>query len=1110
MYKKLLVTALLVCSVPVMANAAWQLNTWAKSGGGHIDSQNMTGQTSVAGSIFKTYTASTGSQTISVTPDQGYTISSVILNGNTANTLGTYYINEGSGDKSLFATFKPSTVVVTAGVGDGGSVTPTSIKSIYYGTKVITPITFRFIPKAGYFVSAITGAAGFTVSSALPAAVGTTVTVTIPKDAVITTPIALSGTFATTALIANAGPSKTVVAGSVTLNGNVLPSPPAFSKWSSVSVPVGAGKIQTVYTPDLTFTAVPGDYQFKYRVANTGDQSWATMALRVVNPLKDAANQCTPCHNGNNVGGVGQAAKVYANWSASSYKAAGVWCATCHSGADTGGHPGTLAGAVANHKAKGLACTMCHAGAQVINGDAHKVDSIPATLALGKCAACHNGTALPAAGHHFGSNTNSAADLVGCVDCHSVGQNANASTASFVNDNSGVRAVTGGFTKWSHHVTGVTLQDAHCAACHLEGKAVNGTIVVDTTYHMVDAKTHLRNADDDTDFAWDPATPNHGNMDNFCMSCHDSDGATSRGSIAIRAVLGVFSTASNTHAKLALNPFNDTISNQYDKMMRGRVVDVDSQFTTTNASHHAVKGKKYSGRDKLAGDPRSIASPATFEANKDLAVFANTSSTHDEFAGSRETIYEAGRFVSTYQTLTGANGTSDKSLGDDSTLHCGDCHTVGQWKAGSSVNVDGTPTVAVIGAHGSANEYMLRVSNGADALHRGAQYSYNPANMLGGRTPVNLGYTSGLPAAIDTATGLPLAKGVAGDFAGIQFGPYPTGKPYVATLKIADQAVPATEVPELQPFLVCYNCHVYTEYGSIYFSNTAQGGREGSHAYGDHTRGNYCNGPYNTSGSGRATTYTAVYGQQVTDSVPNGTFMGVANFNIGRLQPGVASTYVNGETTVNAAAVWCSATVANNLELKTNGTGFNKLYDLTTGLVATADGTCDGGSTLSTNAASQLAFQGMNGSNAGGSNIFQIQCANCHNAGPANGFGGIHGSKIDTYVDAAGQNSKPRRFLPGLGNVRWVPGDKRATEAQQWEQEANIPSALGGPTGTNQAGCYTLTTSAGAPGQNRPLPAASEGGTTTGNGQLFGTWGSCTDHSSVDGLERTMIRPVSY
>ena len=58
-------------------------------------------------------------------------------------------------------------------------------------------------------------------------------------------------------------------------------------------------------------------------------------------------------------------------------------------------------------------------------------------------------------------------------------------------------------------------------ASHLEGQISGSGVAVNGKYHMADAKTHLRNADTDADMQWDPANPNHSNMDNFCMSCHD-------------------------------------------------------------------------------------------------------------------------------------------------------------------------------------------------------------------------------------------------------------------------------------------------------------------------------------------------------------------------------------------------------------------------------------------------------------------------------------------------------------------------------------------------------------------------------------------------------------
>src|SRR6185369_4554736 len=169
-----------------------------------------------------------------------------------------------------------------------------------------------------------------------------------------------------------------------------------------------------------------------------------------------AAGQCATCHNSNGIG-----AGNDSNWAVSDHARLGVNCATCHTGANTGGHPGTVLDST---------CTPCH-GATRPTANAH--------------------IAVPNKANVGGS----------CVECHSVGLNAG---AGYVQDNNGVRAITTEFAKWSHHVTGVNLQDAHCAACHKEGKAQGGRIVIDENFHMKDAKVHLRNAQTDADMQWDP------------------------------------------------------------------------------------------------------------------------------------------------------------------------------------------------------------------------------------------------------------------------------------------------------------------------------------------------------------------------------------------------------------------------------------------------------------------------------------------------------------------------------------------------------------------------------------------------------------------------------
>jgi hypothetical protein len=259
---------------------------------------------------------------------------------------------------------------------------------------------------------------------------------------------------------------------------------------------------------------------------------------------------------------------------------------------------------------------------------------------------------------------------------------------------------------------------------------------------------------------WDPANPNHTTMDNFCMSCHDSNGATSPKSADIRAIM--IPAAGKTAS--ASNPFGDTISNRYDKMQRPAVVDASSQFNPTNNSHHAVKGQRYSGRTRAAG-PRQIANPG---------AFANNSS--QTLQGTRSTIYDAGNLNALYSPL-GTDGTAATGLGDDSTLHCGDCHTVGQWKVGSSDTANGSPTPVAIGAHGSNNEYLLRNTLGTDQRH--TQNAFLLGNVSG--------------TVLNPTTGLPLA-------AGQILYTNPNGA-----------------------FLVCYNCHNYSKYGSIYLGTGLNG-----------------------------------------------------------------------------------------------------------------------------------------------------------------------------------------------------------------------------------------------------------------------------------------------
>jgi len=730
------------------------------------------------------------------------------------------------------------------------------------------------------------------------------------------------------------------------------------------------------------------------------------------------------------------------------------------------------------HNTDAAGCQGCHGGGAQHNG----VGPIPFPNPLNsdRCKQCH--TNPPATGITTDFKAN-------CTPCHSTGgpgtvglhgaQVISATTfrkandcigchdipgplhGTLVNDNNGVRAIVQEFSKWSHHVTGVNLQNAHCAACHLEGKAEGGAIVVDTTYHMKDAKTHLRNADTDADMQWDPAAPNHSTMDNFCMSCHDANGATSPQSTVIRAVM--IPAAGKTAS--ASNPFGDTISNRYDKMLRPAVVNVDSQFNTANNSHHGVKGPRYTGRTRTAG-PRQIANPAAFAANSTATLWGKRSTIYDSvnaITGVKETANAA--FNALYVPLGNAGGeafprTGSASLGDDSTLHCGDCHTVGQWKAGTAqyFNLDGTVDTTkvspAIGAHGSNNEYMLRNSKGTDERHTQDAYLKNAAGNI--------------------------------------------------TIQNPSAA-----------FLVCFNCHSYSRYGSVYNAT----GTTGPHA-GEYDASGRCNGVGNTIPFNGYTTGTATDGTQFLSRI--GEFTRAEASSTPAFAPGFPLNYANAPGGVQAAT-----------------------------------------------------YTGEQNADFG--NVFGIQCLNCHNSGLGNGYGGIHGSannspgtantaaaggyanpdpsvKGGAYVDGMGNTNKVQRFLPGLGNVMHVPGTLGGftggntaifnvyssngvntgrtkytfttgaiASDTNWEQ-VGWRQGPGTTTAGPQvgAGCYTLNDEGTGSSLDDPQSAAygikgqSFDGNPASTPNAAKTWGGCDDHTGQGvgggdhGFSKRINRPVTY
>ena len=136
MFKRILSFLCLASLLSVPAHASWTLNTWVKSSGGSIVVRGGTPQTSANGSVFKAYTTSKPF-TVTVSPNTGYSISQVTYNNVVTNSPSqTSYTVQGPAAQNVYASFVSQVLSVTASAGAGGSVSPTSLTGITYGTKL--------------------------------------------------------------------------------------------------------------------------------------------------------------------------------------------------------------------------------------------------------------------------------------------------------------------------------------------------------------------------------------------------------------------------------------------------------------------------------------------------------------------------------------------------------------------------------------------------------------------------------------------------------------------------------------------------------------------------------------------------------------------------------------------------------------------------------------------------------------------------------------------------------------------------------------------------------------------------------------------------------------
>jgi predicted CxxxxCH...CXXCH cytochrome family protein len=311
-------------------------------------------------------------------------------------------------------------------------------------------------------------------------------------------------------------------------------------------------------------------------------------------------------------------------------------------------------------------CGKCHASPPLTTGTHSKSPAIT----IADCNGCHshvntNGTFNNAALHINGTVEASG----GCITCHDKVQG----TRSIITTEFGLA--------WGHKKAGRTaVTDSDCIVCHLEGDFTTQKAVDAPTGKHKDGNVDLRDPDGTgataiTDnnnnaftftkyavsYAAGSRTTTLGNTVaevitvKFCMKCHDANGATNT-TARTRNATNTATTGTQYMPFEGVNlGANYTTTN--GAAAAGGVVDVSTQFASTNSSRHPV------------GAPNSRAYPYS---NRLAAPYNNIGTTRD----------------SNTQTI---NTASPRVKANSVVLVCDDCHTTGT-----------TLTTRTITAHGSA------------------------------------------------------------------------------------------------------------------------------------------------------------------------------------------------------------------------------------------------------------------------------------------------------------------------------------------------------------------------------------------------------------------------
>jgi hypothetical protein len=307
-------------------------------------------------------------------------------------------------------------------------------------------------------------------------------------------------------------------------------------------------------------------------------------------------------------------------------------------------------------------CEVCHTLTDHFRNDGTGPDqdhtsqgpSIPGT----NCTACH-------------SHVEGFKGTGDCIGCHNTARSGVYNPRQIV-ENAGDGM--GDFVRASRHVSNGTTNEIvtnyDCAVCHAEGDVTKinaATGWTSDTLHndgatSTDRMVNLRNLDNYAGATYDfnkntVDETMRDDMDSFCLSCHDNDGASD---ITVNSTDDGLDTGGSVTRNLTPFNTNDNLENANDGLTtRTRIIDVDSQYDTANPSHHAVKGQRYTTR-------HSDTNPNEWDA-------ANWTTGH-----------------------TLRNSDNMTTVMETATLHCSDCHL-------SETN-----------AHGAQNAWHMLLNGTAD------------------------------------------------------------------------------------------------------------------------------------------------------------------------------------------------------------------------------------------------------------------------------------------------------------------------------------------------------------------------------------------------------------